>query len=151
MMLKQVSRVLFFLIFLNSCNNKVTNYEKIQIFIKNKFNKDLKSYDYLIVINEQGDCLNCNNKFSVTLSKYLDNNNVLYLVSTPGFNIDVSPYIKKDYLNVLLDYENEFSKLNLVKKCAIIDLGEQKIDTIIQVDVSNVNSVESNFKPYPQP
>ena len=151
MMLKKVSRLLLVIILLNSCNHKVTNYEKIETFIKKNFNKDLNGYDYLIVINEQGDCLNCNNKFSVTLSKYLDNNNVLYLVSTPGFNIDVSPYIKKDHSNVLLDYNNEFSKLDLVKKCAIIDFGTKKIDTIIQVDVSNIKSTLNTFTPHPSP
>jgi len=151
MTLKKISSLLLVFILFYSCINKTTNYDKIQTFIKDRFDKDLNTYDYLIVINEQGDCLNCNNKFSLALSKYLNNNNVLYLVSTPGFNIDVSPYIKKDHSNVLLDYKNEFSKLDLVKRCAIIDFGTEKIDTIIQVDVSNIKSTLNTFKPHPQP
>ncbi len=136
-------------IFFNfSCKNEViSNYAKIDKFLSTKYHKKINKYDYLIIINEQGNCLNCNNNFSKSVSKHIKSDNVLYIISTQGFNVDISPYVNKNHSNVLFDYDNEFSKLNLVKKCAIIDLGEHKIDTIIQIDAYNISNSINNFNP----
>lgn len=132
------------LVLLYGCVSEQSDYEKVAAFIHDNYQLKLEKYDYLIVVNEQGDCLNCNNAFSTSIARYIDNDNVLYLISSPGFNIDVSPYIQKEQENVLLDFSNHFAELNLVEKCAILDLGNNKIDTIIDISLSNV-STAPNF------
>lgn len=131
-----------------SCSYKDSEYDKMKEFLSQKYDVELKDYDYLVVINEQGDCMNCNNLFSKAISSAIVNHNVLYLISSPGTNIDISPYLKYEYNNILLDFGNHFSELQIVDKCAIIELGKNKVDTIIKIDFSNVHSANDIIKSF---
>lgn len=132
-----------------SCTQiEITGYEEIESYlIEEQHKKSLSSYDDIVVINEAGDCMNCNNSFSKAMAKHIDDESVLFLICTPGANVDISAYISDEKNNVILDYHNKFGKLNLVNHCAIIELGNEKIDTIIQIDLNNVQKEVNNIFP----
>lgn len=130
--------VLFLFLFLTSCNQQ-NDYKKIATFLEMK-NKNLADYKQLIVINTLGDCLNCNNTFSLEMSVYLEQDSTLFVVSTPGSKIDISPYITKTSSNILLDFREEFNKLNIINHSSILKFKGNKIDTIIEFDRKNIGS-----------
>lgn len=145
------NKILFLLCFFVMACSTVSQKKDEFTELKTYFNKkhhlnNLNSYNNLIVINDQGDCLNCNNKFSKAMAKNLDDSKNLFLIATSGTNVDISPYLDKEQdNNVVFDFANSFSKLNLINHSAIIKLGNQKIDSIIEIDVSNVDTTINYF------
>lgn len=126
-----------FLIF--SCS-KVKDYEKIDSFLKSELNyKDLKDKEFLIVINEMGSCINCNNAFSKYMAKYIDSEKVLFLICSSGSRIDISMYINSEENHILYDMYNKFSGLNLINQSGIFKLKNEEIDTLIKINLKNIN------------
>jgi hypothetical protein len=142
------SLLFFYGFILLSCSDVKTTetyFSELDTYFKNNHNFDsLSFYHYLVVINEQGDCLNCNNKFSKAMAKNVSDKNVLFLIATSGINVDISPYLgKEEEKNILFDLNNDFKKLNLINHSAIFKLEHNKVDTIVEIDVSNVDSSPS--------
>ncbi len=136
-MIKYLSYCLM-IFFVISCNHNLTDYDKIGLFLKNN-NKNITNYKYLIVLNELGTCMNCNNIFSKKMGKNIDNDSLLFIVSSSGLLIDISPYLdKKEKNNIIIDSNKEFDKLNLINHSSIIKIGKQKIDTIIEINPLNI-------------
>jgi len=118
-----------------SCN-QVSNYEKIESLLFTEFEfENLHEMDYIVIINELGDCLNCNNAFSVAMSKYIESENILFIICGTGSRVDISPYINSTSNQVIWDKRNSFIKLNLVGRSAIIKLKKQRLDTIIEIEL----------------
>ena len=118
-----------------------TQYDVIDRFLQNEFNKkDLADYDYILVINEMGDCIHCNKKFSESVSKYIDQDNTLFLICSLGASIDISAFIDQNKSNILYDFHNKFGDLNLIDYAAIIELKDNQVDTIIKIDLVSVNA-----------
>ena len=137
---------IFIGLFVSCTGNKETNYERIDSFLQSAYDgKSLNNYDYMIVINEEGDCLNCNKSFTKRIANYTEYENTLFLICTPGSNVDISSYIAEEKDNILLDYHNKFSDLNLTDHCAIFELKNHQIDTIIQIDAFNLETTLSTF------
>tara|TARA_R110002050_G_scaffold245367_1_gene382970 strand:- start:38620 stop:39069 length:450 start_codon:yes stop_codon:yes gene_type:complete len=111
-----------------------SNYEKMELLLHNQFEFDsLRVIDHIVVINELGDCLNCNNSFSVAMSKYIESENVLFIICGTGSRVDISPYYNSTSNHVIWDRRNSFNELNMVGSSAIINLKNQKIDSIIEI------------------
>jgi hypothetical protein len=144
-MTKFLTLLLLFFVFL-SCQTP-SQYEKVKSFL-NVINQDIDLNDYkgLIVINERGSCINCNFAFSQAISKHIGNENVLFIVSTAGNNIDISPYLESEKSNIIFDYNNNFFKLKMVDRCAIFTLSNQSIDTIIEINLDNIQMSYDFFK-----
>lgn len=134
--------VIFFLFMLliQGCDTHTPyDYERIDTFLKTEYNfHHFSEYDRLIIINELGDCINCNNTFAKSVASKTDNEKLLFLISTPGTRVDISGFLSHEYENVLYDFHNNFSNLELVSHCAIINYSERSIDTIIEVTNSNL-------------
>jgi hypothetical protein len=80
------------------------------------------------------------------MSAYLEQDSTLFIVSTPGAKIDISPYLKKESSNIILDFRKEFNKLNIINHSSIFKLKESAIDTIIEFDVKNIGSCTLEIK-----
>lgn len=138
------SMFLFIFLFFSfySCGNKeLSTYDQIEYFFNENYQfNHLNEYNYLVVINEKGDCMNCNNSFSLAMSKNIKKSNVLFLISSPGYSIDISSYTKDKKHNVFYDYREKFNELNLINHSAIFIFNNNKVDSIIQINSSNLNN-----------
>jgi len=137
--MNKLAFILFGLALNYSCSRNLNDYEKINHFLVNKLDyNDLRSQDFLIVINEMGTCMNCNNSFSKYMSKYIDSEKVLFLICSSGSRIDISMYLNSEENLILYDMHNDFSELNLINQSGIFKLKDEKIDTLIKINVKNV-------------
>ncbi|MNU95255.1 hypothetical protein D3C71_852660 [compost metagenome] len=136
--------LLFLLLLANSCSNPKhpDEYEKIEVFYQQFKKGNLEQYNKIIVINEEGTCLNCNNIFARNQAEKINKTTNLFIVSGRGTRVDISAYISKNAPNLILDHTNEFSRLNLVKGCAIIELENKKIKTITPIDAQNIQKLK---------
>lgn len=125
--------------FLLACSAN-TKYDVLKTYIQDTFHDvQLDNYEYIVVINELGECLNCNNSFSKGMSKYLSNERVLFLITSLGARVDISDYLHQKNKNILRDFNSKFNDLINVNHCAILKLNQQSIDTIIEVNNYNLN------------
>lgn len=77
----------------------------------------------VIIINELGPCMNCNNSFCLTHQYEIDDESVLFIVSSYGMKIDISHYILHQHNNnVIWDSTSKFNDLLPIGHCEIIDL-----------------------------
>ena len=136
--------ILLLILLLASCKQQ-NDYQKIISLLDEK-NIQITNYKQLVAINTLGDCLNCNKTFSLEMSAYLEQDSTLFIVSTPGAKIDISPYLKKESSNIILDFRKEFNKLNIINHSSIFKLKESAIDTIIEFDVKNIGSCTLEIK-----
>jgi len=146
-MSKILSIILFGLIVF-SCKDSNTSkaYLKINDFLSSK-DVNINDYKSIVVINEKGTCLNCNNKFAKTMEQYINKDSVVFIISTTGTLVDISGYLEKENnKNIITDFSNEFLNLDLVDHCSIINLKNKDVDTIIQFDISNIEQVNLLMK-----
>lgn len=130
-------------IFMISCKPK-TDYEKLEQFCtSHSAIKNLSDFNSVVIINDKTDCLNCTNKFAKAMSKRLENNQgLLFIISDNGAMVDISDYIDKKRDNVILDFTNEFDKLNIVNGSAIIDVKDEKIISKTIINAQNVDKIK---------
>lgn len=132
----------FLLLLLVTCSKLPNRYDQIDAFLKKELNfQDLDKYQKIVVVNELGDCMNCNNSFVEKVALLKSDTTLLFLISTPGSRVDITPFIEKQD-NILHDPYGNFEQVDLVRSCAIIELNEQHVDTIIAVNSGNLNGLE---------
>ncbi len=137
--------LLFLIIICVGCQ-ETTTYDKINHFLNTEYNKDLEAFSHLVIINEMGECMNCNNKFSKSMTEYIDNESILFLICSHGVNIDISAYLDEKVDNIVYDFRNKFATLNIVNHCSIISLDEEKSCAVTEIDVNNLNESMIKFK-----
>lgn len=135
--------IILLLMILISCQQKYeSDYEKIQNFLtKHSFNKKLDRFNTIVIINDKGTCINCNNDFAQYTSRNLNNKNFLFIISQNGSKVDISPFINlKDSSNVVLDFNQDFYKLKIMNGSGIIKI---KNDSLISKTIINSKSIKS--------
>lgn len=125
-----------------SVQKLLSNYEKLVQYCTDK-NQTLDHYTTIIVINEIGTCINCNNIFSKSQGKNLDSDSILFIVSGIGTKVDLSAYVDRKAPNLIYDDSAGFDTLNIVKSCAIITISGKKINSIEEINVKNVYEVSN--------
>jgi len=137
----RLSSILFFSLILSliGCKEE-SDYDRLSVFLEQEFNfGELDNYEYLIVVNEMGNCLNCNDAFAKVMSNFKENSKILYVVSGQGLLVDISYYIfSEDQSNILIDPSNKFAKLNLVNKCAVISIKDRNIESVNEIKLDNL-------------
>ncbi len=146
--MKSNSLIFFFVLLMTSCSSSdsTNTYQRIENFYRQFKTGNLDQYKQIIVINEDGTCLNCNNLFAKNQADALSRDSVLFIVSGYGTKIDISAYIGKNTSNLILDPGNEFGKLNLQKGCSIINLENKKIKMITPINAQNVQQLKIQFR-----
>lgn len=144
-------RILFFttVFFLLTCSENQTkkapilsSFEKLELYCKSK-QKTIANYKHVIVINEIGTCINCNNIFAKNQGENLNADSTLFIVSGIGNKVDLSSYIDRESSNLIFDEAAGFDSLNIVKSCAIITLSKDSIRSIELINVNNVHELSS--------
>jgi hypothetical protein len=131
----------FFFLILFSCSEP-TAYEKIKSFYeenKTVNGKDFEVFSKIVIINEKGDCISCNNSFAKQMAMYLDDSQTLFVVSGAGLKVDISGFIHSDKENVIWDQKEEFNKLHISERCALIELKNNKIQEVKEITLDNLN------------
>jgi len=124
-----------------SCHSP-SSYDKVKSFYESKKTGNFSKFKFLVVINEGGSCLNCNNIFSKTISSSISNSDILFIVSGSGTKVDISDYTDKSYSNVIWDFENSFQNFNLTKKCAIFRLKNKILQEKTEINPDNVLNIK---------
>lgn len=118
-----------------------TDYDLVEYYFESLANPvKLSDYDYLVVVNEKGTCLTCNNTFAKVMAKYIGHHKTLFLISSEGVLLDISGFFNPDSNNVVFDPIGRFNRLGIVSRCAIVHLGEASIDSIIEIDLNNIEA-----------
>jgi len=126
----------------SGCSNKKTDFDKIQDFIHETHpNVELKNYKKLVSINEEGDCINCNNTFSRKMGEVVENKSILFILSGNGTKVDISAFVDSEHTNVIWDYNNEFGLLKLATACTIYTVKEGKFSNKVTIKLENLNSI----------
>ncbi|WP_343603703.1 hypothetical protein [Fluviicola sp.] len=137
----KTSVILLLLLLLNSCSEpQLSTYEQIESFYHRFKEGNFERFSRIIVINEEGTCINCNNLFARNQAENLSKDSVLFIVSGYGTMVDISAYVDKSSPNLILDPKNEFQKLNLKKGCSIIEIANHKIKSITTINAKNVRN-----------
>tara|TARA_R110002050_G_scaffold264525_1_gene405381 strand:- start:3323 stop:3760 length:438 start_codon:yes stop_codon:yes gene_type:complete len=125
------------------CNvKKDTMYSLLENFILKEYNVDnLNDYDNVVVVTDEGSCIECNRAFSKLMGSVVNRPDILFIISTSGSKIDISYYLEFTTENVIVDRESKFSDLGLVKSSAIIYLEKSKIVDIIEVNLDNLAEI----------
>lgn len=132
------------LVLLNSCGER-SDFEKIETLYYASGKSDFDQYQYIVLINEEGKCISCNNIFAQSMSDDLQNNKVLFILSGTGTKIDISAYANSESENVLMDYNREFKKLAIVNQCAVLTIADGNIASMVKIDIHNVLEFTSPF------
>lgn len=126
----------------------LSDFDKVQAFYESNLPKEGKpfnNYKYVVVINERGDCMNCNNTFSKKVASSIKNESVLFILSGNGTKVDLSSFIKDEYPNVIWDQLAKFNSLQIVNKCAVLELKKNTIASITLINIDNINTFQIPF------
>lgn len=131
--------VLLICLLVFSCNKK-SDLEKVQeYYYSNKPDGKFENFRKVIILNELGNCINCNNKFALQMSDSINSKEILFIVSCSGAKVDISPYLDKHQDNIIVDRQTRFDLLQITKACAIINLDTQyKITEISTENTCNL-------------
>src|SRR5690554_8111708 len=92
-----MNRLLFFLftfsiLFLGCNSNNLDDYDRIKLFLtKHNFSGNLDDFNEIIVINDKGDCIQCNNDYAKFISKKKADTKIIFIISQDGTKVDISP------------------------------------------------------------
>jgi len=103
----------------------------------NKYNISLDSLKAIFVLDEVG-CVTCNKSFSNLITYRLDNPKIKLILISRGSLIDISSLIKSK--NTIIDFGGTFYKLGLCQNSSAILLKNGKIDTIIEINATNLKN-----------
>jgi len=98
-------------------------------------------YAGIVVISNRG-CITCNRKFADFMAQQNENSNLIYIITASSSAIDISPFINMNSKFVFFDERNKIGKLSLLEGSGFIFLGDQQIDTVIEI---KANQIESRF------
>lgn len=112
-----------------SCNNQAgqthgKNENEIikEFYTSQTSREDFSKYRSAILINEGGSCLNCNNAFALSHANEIEDDSILFIVSSCGSRIDISPYITQERSNIIWDSMSVFEELLPLETCKVVEL-----------------------------
>jgi len=138
----------FCILFLHACSsNQESNFAKIENFIQHHgITEPLSKFKKLIIINDKGTCIQCNNDFSKMISTNLNDKTTLFIISQDGTKVNISAFLdSKNSENLILDFKEEFSKLNIVDGCAIIEIKEESLGEKTIINTQNIKNYQSLY------
>jgi|WetSurMetagenome_2_1015567.scaffolds.fasta_scaffold359202_1 hypothetical protein len=105
----------------------------------NNFTNKLGSNYGILIISEAG-CIACNKEyFNFILDNAVNKDNIIIYSTASGMRLDISPFIGDTIHNLIDNKQNILDKLNLEDGSYFIDINKNKVDTIIPINVFNIN------------
>jgi len=130
-----------FVVLFTSCQAQDTAYGKLKNYLHTLSDTlDIDRYEAIFYVSENG-CPTCNKTFSSAVQKHVFNKkNALIILNAKGHVFDIKPYREQGVSNVVVDFTSNFYRLHLSAASCIITLKEQAVDTIIELNVSQLGS-----------
>lgn len=130
---------LFLALLFGACTQKQTgDVDKIRAYYlehRPGSEKEFEQFRKIVIVRENGgSCMNCNDMFARHMADSIDNPQILFIVSAMGNKMDISAYIDRERKNVIWDNLLKFDKLNISETCAVIDLSQNNRKTEYSVD-----------------
>ena len=135
-----VLMISLFVIFFTSCQAQDTTYNKIKNYLHTISDTlDIDRYEAIFYVSENG-CPTCVKSFSSAVEIYVLNkeNNTLIILNAKGRVFNTNPYREQGVSNVVIDYTSNFYRLRLASTSCIIRLKEQKVEEIIELNISQL-------------
>lgn len=130
LVMSRINLFIIFILFLTgevfvSCNSENPSL-KVKAFYKERYpHSDFLKFNEIVLINDLGDCLNCNNAFARLMEDSTENNHILFIVSSAGAKVDISGYINKDKNNIIWDKTSEFNQFKILNNSGILKLDDK--------------------------
>lgn len=144
-----LNRILYFLLFLIvlSCEKELLTenenfLENLKEYFQFKHNKKLDNSLKRVFILTDKNCHSCNKFFAKTIEKNINDSSSLLVVCASSSKIDLSTFEGAN--NVFFDMKNKKSPLFANSK--IVFLNQGKIDTIININIENVDSFQKQIE-----
>lgn len=106
---------------------------------------ELTSYEYVIIISDKGDCIQCNRKFAKLMESSIKSQEILIILSCSSSKVDISQYLKANRSNIIIDRHKRFEKSNLYSSSTIFRMGNSEIVEIVEISLANLQEVSSRF------
>lgn len=115
-------------------------FNQIQNFFAKEYHYALKmNVKGIVVISNQGDCMNCNASYSRFVERFINDPNVLFLICTVGNYFDISRFLENETQeNVFFDFNNKFAELNLLDRSGFIFISRNKVDQILPIKATTM-------------
>lgn len=117
-------------------------YALLASYFEDAHNHQLDESSWGIVVISNRGCITCNRKFADFMAQQNENSNLIYIITASSSAIDISPFINMNSKFVFFDERNKIGKLSLLEGSGFIFLGDQQIDTVIEI---KANQIESRF------
>lgn len=126
---------------LASCNKTDKNYSNISKYLNIK-DIDIKNgYKKIVVITDEG-CMACTNFLSMEMLGELDEKHTLFVVTSKNSHT-IEPFLQKND-NLIVDWQMDINKYPEFAKSSVIFLGENKVDTVINISANEIQE-QLNF------
>jgi hypothetical protein len=121
--MSKVSLLLFLALLVSNCSYNITDEEKLESFYTlHKPEGEFSKFNKVVVINELGGCLNCTSMFVNEIKDSTFKTNILFIVSSSGAKVDISPFIDSTKSNIIWDSNSDFDEFDILKKSGVIYL-----------------------------
>ena len=138
MKLKWINSYGLLLLLLVACKPEISN-SRLQQLCKVEGVKVSDKTKGIIFISDKG-CPACNAKFMHFINHKMDSSEYIFLISAASSSVDISPYLSKERANVVLDNDKVLYYDESIKSSFIMLLTHQNIDTILEINVSDVDN-----------
>ncbi len=138
MKLKRVNSFWLILVLLVGCKPKIAD-SRLRKLCTVEGVKVSDNTRGIIFISDKG-CPACSAKFMDFINHKIDSSAYVFLISAGSSNMDLSPYLSKERANVVLDNDKVLYYDETIKSSFIMLLTKQQVDTILEINVRDVDN-----------
>lgn len=134
----------FYLVFSILCLTQCTEpseFEELRDYLEQEHSYTLSSeIQAVVVISDQGGCLNCNKAFADFMETYLKTPSILFVVASSGMNLYISAYLSyRDQENVILDRRGRFLNQGFIEKSGVLFIKDGQIETTQMIQLETLS------------
>ena len=134
---------IFISIMLTGCKTNSRTDDKSKLFaqlsdyLMNHHHYKINAATKTVFIITDAGCFPCNKKFSNFAARYATNNDVLFIITANGANLDLSLFPKSDSA---IFYDSQNKKDKWLKRSSVLIINEAKVDSILIIDAKSIES-----------
>lgn len=101
---------------------------------------EIKKDTKAIVFISDHNCATCNQMFVDFVSKKIDHEHIIFVVSSGMNSIDISPFLNATKRNIIYDDSKQLYNDDKLQTSMIFILNQDQVDTIIRVNAREINN-----------
>lgn len=125
------------MLIISSCANK-SDYQKLCDYFTEVHEYNIEKNTKVVFVITENNCPGCNKGFAQLTDNYLHSDSAVFLITATGGRLDISGY-DATQSNVFFDNRKNQYEYDFCKKTSAIFLGENNIDTILNIEADNIN------------